>query len=84
VGGLLDTIDPGVTGLLVPPRDHRALAVALCALRDDPDRRAQLGRAARRRAEQRYGWPTVGRATLAAYRTIVVRPSRRRDRPVTV
>jgi glycosyltransferase involved in cell wall biosynthesis len=84
VGGLLDTIDDGTTGLLVPPRDPGALGDALRALRDDPDRRRRLGRAARLRAEARYGWPTVGRATLAAYRTIVVRPSRRRDRAVTV
>ena len=84
VGGLLDTIDDGITGLLVPPRDPGALAAVLLALRDDPDRRARLGRAARRRAEQRYGWPAVGRATLAAYQTVVVRPSRRRPRAVTV
>jgi glycosyltransferase involved in cell wall biosynthesis len=84
VGGLLDTIDDGVTGLLVPPRDPVALAAALQALRDDPARRRRLGRAARHRAELRYGWPAVGRATLAAYRTIVVRPSRRRDRTVAV
>lgn len=84
VGGLLDTIDEGVTGLLVPPRDPDALAAALRALRDDPERCRRLGRAARHRAELRYGWPTVGRATLAAYRTVVVRPSRHRDRPVTV
>lgn len=84
VGGLLDTIDDGVTGLLVPPREPDALAAALLALRDDPERCRRLGRAARHRAELRYGWPTVARATLAAYRTVLVRPSRRRDRPVTV
>jgi glycosyltransferase involved in cell wall biosynthesis len=83
VGGLLDTVDDGVTGLLVPPRDPDALAAALRSLQADPARRRRLGRAARRRAELLYGWPAVGRSTLAAYRTIVVRPSRRRDRQVS-
>ena len=83
VGGLLDTIDDGVTGLHVPPRDPVALAAALRALRDDPGRRRRLGRAARRRAELLYSWSTVARSTLAAYRTVVIRPSRRRHRQVS-
>ena len=83
VGGLLDTIDDGVTGLHVPPRDPGALAAALRALRDDPGRRRRLGRAARRRAELLYSWSTVARSTLAAYRTVVIRPSRRRHRQVS-
>jgi glycosyltransferase involved in cell wall biosynthesis len=36
----------GETGLVVPERDPAALAVALEALADDPDRRAAMGRAA--------------------------------------
>jgi glycosyltransferase involved in cell wall biosynthesis len=83
VGGLMDTIDDGITGLHVPPKDHLALAAALRTLRDDPGRRRRLGRAARRRAELLYSWSTVARSTLAVYRTIVIRPSRRRDRQVT-
>lgn len=82
VGGLLDTVDDGVTGLLVPPRDPDALTAALTGLRDDPPRRRRMGRAARQRAEGRYGWDTVARGTVAAYRTVVVRPGRR-DRQVS-
>ncbi|UKY52550.1 DUF3492 domain-containing protein [Streptomyces inhibens] len=40
----------GGTGLVVPPRNPRALAAACCALLGDPDRRARLGAAARARA----------------------------------
>ncbi len=83
VGGLLDTVQDGVTGLLVPPRDPTALVAAVRQLRDDPVRRRRMGAAARLRAEQRYSWSTVARSTLAAYRTIVIRPTRRRDRQVT-
>ncbi|GAA2436126.1 glycosyltransferase [Streptomyces glaucus] len=40
----------GGTGLVVPPRDPRALARACVALLRDPERRARLGAAARARA----------------------------------
>jgi glycosyltransferase involved in cell wall biosynthesis len=40
----------GGTGLVVPPRNRRALAAACVALLRDPERRARLGAAARARA----------------------------------
>ena len=43
-------MDHTVTGLLVPPRDPGALAQALDALLDDPDRRTRMGLAGRERA----------------------------------
>jgi colanic acid biosynthesis glycosyl transferase WcaI len=39
--------------VLVPPEDPRELRAAMAALRDDPDRRAELGRRGRQFAEQR-------------------------------
>jgi glycosyltransferase involved in cell wall biosynthesis len=50
VGGLKDIVDPGVTGLLLPPRDPGALAAALDELLADPQRRARMGDAGRDRA----------------------------------
>lgn len=67
VGGLLDTVQDGVTGVLVPPRDPDALAAALRALLDDPHRRIAMGQAARRRAVARYSWRSVARATESVY-----------------
>jgi glycosyltransferase involved in cell wall biosynthesis len=44
----------GSTGVLVPPNDARSLAGEAAALLGDPDRRARLGAAARRRIEREF------------------------------
>ena len=54
VPGCRQTVSDGVTGLIVPPRDTAALADALRALADDPDRRAAMGCEARKVALARY------------------------------
>ena len=48
-----EIITDGVDGLLVPPTDVDALGAAICALIEDPARRAALGAAARQ-SVQRY------------------------------
>jgi glycosyltransferase involved in cell wall biosynthesis len=50
VGGLVDAVEDGVTGLVVPPGDVAALRAAVKRLLDDPQLRARLGAAARTRA----------------------------------
>jgi len=49
--GPLAIVVDGETGLLVPPRDADALAVAITALVADPNRRRAMGRAARARVD---------------------------------
>jgi glycosyltransferase involved in cell wall biosynthesis len=49
IGGLLDIVDPGTTGLLVTPRSADALADGLAELLQDPGRAAQMGQAGRER-----------------------------------
>jgi glycosyltransferase involved in cell wall biosynthesis len=73
VGGLLDTIVPGTTGELVPPRDPAALADALHALLEDPDRRRRYGEAGRERAVALYDWSAVVARTEAVYEDAVER-----------
>jgi glycosyltransferase involved in cell wall biosynthesis len=47
VGGLLDAIEDGVDGLLVPPRDVASLRAAVERLLEDAELRARIGAAAR-------------------------------------
>lgn len=47
VGGVPETMQADVTGLLVPPRDPAALAAALERLLADPGLRRSMGRAGR-------------------------------------
>jgi glycosyltransferase involved in cell wall biosynthesis len=69
VGGLVDAVEHGVTGLLVPPRDPAALRSAIERLFADPELRRRLGQAARERARERWSWDVATRATLEAYGT---------------
>ena len=68
VGGLVDAIEDGVTGLLVPPRDVPALRGAIELLLGDAELRGRLGEAARARAVERFSWEAATRAAIAAYR----------------
>jgi glycosyltransferase involved in cell wall biosynthesis len=59
------------TGLLVPPGDAGALAEAVVRLLEDEPRRRALGAAARRVAEERYSWDTIGGRLLDVYELVV-------------
>lgn len=52
-GGVSEVVNHGVEGLLAPPGDERALAACVRELLAQPELRAQLGAAARRRAAER-------------------------------
>lgn len=53
-GGLVEIIEPGVTGLLVPPGDAPALAAALRQLLADPGMRKRFGAAGRARQRRLF------------------------------
>jgi glycosyltransferase involved in cell wall biosynthesis len=67
-GALLELVADGETGLLVPPRDAPALRAAVERLLADGGMRERLGRAARERARERFGWERVIDRTLDVYR----------------
>jgi glycosyltransferase involved in cell wall biosynthesis len=65
--GARAVIDPGVTGLLVPLDDAAALADAVLQLLNDPQRAAELGAAARKRAAASFTRERVLSVYLEAY-----------------
>ena len=67
VGGIPEVVADGETGLLVPPGDPAALAAALNALIQDPDRAAAMGQAGRKRAVAEFGWQAIAAQTAALY-----------------
>jgi glycosyltransferase involved in cell wall biosynthesis len=68
VGGLVDAVEDGVTGLLVPSRDPAALRAALERLLRDPELRRSLGSAARERVVRTASPATTAERLLEAYR----------------
>jgi D-inositol-3-phosphate glycosyltransferase len=73
VGGHIDSVVHGVTGLHVPPHDPARLAGAVGELLDDPVRRAQFGAAGVRRAAERFSWERVAAATHDTYLELISR-----------
>ncbi len=87
VGGILEVVDHGTTGLLVAPEvlgptevepQHpeqfsKDLANAVNCLLADSDLRATMARAARARVEQQFSWTSVARRTLEFYADVIER-----------
>jgi glycosyltransferase involved in cell wall biosynthesis len=81
VGGIPEAVADGETGLLVPveqqteapfePADpaafSRDLAAAINRLLADPDLRARMAAAGRRRVEEHFAWGAIARRTMALY-----------------
>jgi glycosyltransferase involved in cell wall biosynthesis len=67
IPGCRVVVQPGVTGLLVPPRSATALEAAIGVLLDDPARRTSYGLAARRLAEERFSIEAVVEQHLRIY-----------------
>jgi glycosyltransferase involved in cell wall biosynthesis len=60
----------GDSALLVPPGDTNAIRGALEQLVSDRELRERLGRAARTRLEENFGWPAVAESYLSTYREL--------------
>jgi glycosyltransferase involved in cell wall biosynthesis len=66
-GGIPEAVEDGKTGLLVPPRDPRALAEAILALLTDEPRAHALGAAGRRRFLESFSAAHMVEETLKTY-----------------
>lgn len=70
-GGMTEMIEDGRTGLLVPPRAPRAIAEAVLGLLKDPNRRIEMGRAARESVVHRYSSEAILPLQLTAYKRAI-------------
>jgi len=67
VGGILEVVEDGKTGLLVPPAQPAALAEALTRVLGNRDRARDMGKAGRRRVEEKFAWASVAERTEQVY-----------------
>ena len=85
VGGIKEVVVDGETGFLVPldqmaespfePKDAeqfaRDLATKINELMRDPELRERFGRAGRKRAEEKFSWPSIAAETMELYKKLL-------------
>jgi len=70
-GALPEIVGDDGAGILVPPEDPPALAVALKRLLADQPLRKNMGIAARKRIEESFSWEVAARKTLEVYQEVL-------------
>jgi len=82
-GAIPEVVGPdGECADLVSPGDVGELEHALAALLDDPERRARMGQAGRRRAQQRFSWRAVAQTVAESYERVIADYAAERRTPV--
>jgi glycosyltransferase involved in cell wall biosynthesis len=71
IGGIVDIVVDGESGLLVPPGDANALAAALRRVLTDADVARRLGQAGQQRVRTEFTWETITARWEAIYRAVV-------------
>lgn len=73
VGGVPEVVEDGVSGLLVTPEDHLALAQGMLTLLNDRELSRKIGENARKRVENNFTDVLMAERTLAAYSNVLQR-----------
>jgi alpha-maltose-1-phosphate synthase len=71
VGGILEVVVPGETGLLVKPGDPGEIAGAVKRLLQDSKTAVQYGENGRKRVEQYFSWTSIAEKTRDLYKSLV-------------
>lgn len=67
IGGMMELVADGETGIGVPPGDSEAVGEAVERVLDDDDLARRMGRAGHARVLDRFTWAAVARRCLDAY-----------------
>jgi glycosyltransferase involved in cell wall biosynthesis len=67
VGSIAETVDDGVTGFIVPPKDTEALAKAIIKLLNDAKLRKIIGNNAYHKLKTDLSWDIIAQKTMQVY-----------------
>jgi len=70
-GALPEVVGEDGAGVLVPPRDARALAMAIRQVLEDGVQRERMARAGRERVENLFSWRKVAERTVDVYKELI-------------
>ncbi len=73
-GGMPEVVKDGQTGILVPPRDHEAMAHAIIRLLSDATARRAMGAAGEARARVYFSAERMVQDTFEVYRRVAMHP----------
>jgi glycosyltransferase involved in cell wall biosynthesis len=73
-GGIPEVVVDGETGVLVPPRDHDAMASAIVSLLNDAELRRRMGQAGLARVRKHFSAERMVEKTLRVYQRVAMRP----------
>jgi len=70
-GALPEVVGEDGAGVLVPPRDARALAMAIRQVLEDGSQRERMAKAGRERVENLFSWRKVAERTVEVYKELL-------------
>jgi len=73
VGGIVDAVADGETGVLIKPEDPGLLAESIGKMLDDAELRARMGKAGIERVRSRFTWDKVAGQTVDYYEKVLDR-----------
>lgn len=71
VGGIPDMVEHKINGMLATPHDPKELAEDIAYVLEDAERREAMGRAARRKVEEKYAYPVVAKQYISLYEQLL-------------
>jgi glycosyltransferase involved in cell wall biosynthesis len=71
VGGILETVIDGETGLLVEPAKPEKIAEAVNRLLDNPRMAKEFGKNGRKRVENFFSWTSIAEKTEKLYTQVI-------------